>query len=157
MFQKIVIILFLCCAVSCHHQTPFNTAVSAYDEKTDKLLHYVNAFRFNNGKADLTKDAIICSVAQRHADWMARAGKLSHKNDNGEEPWDRVEKVGKSFSAIGENIADESWYDPEAVITMWENSSGHRKNMLGDYSHIGIGVACGDNSMYYWCAVFVSQ
>jgi len=29
----------------------------------------------------------------------------------------------------------------EAAVTMWKNSSGHRRNMVGNYRYIGIGIA----------------
>lgn len=36
----------------------------------------------------------------------------------------------------------------QTLVTMWENSEGHRKNMLGPYKSIGVGVATDGSAVY---------
>lgn len=36
----------------------------------------------------------------------------------------------------------------QTFVTMWENSEGHRKNMLGPYKSIGVGVATDGSAVY---------
>ncbi len=42
--------------------------------------------------------------------------------------------------------------DPAEVakrfVRMWMNSAGHRKNLLGDYRHLGVGVAIQGGKAY---------
>src|SRR5690606_4645258 len=45
-------------------------------------------------------------------------------------------------------------YAPTAVTTGWLDSPGHRKNILGSYTHIGIGVACSSSGRPFYTQVF---
>lgn len=47
------------------------------------------------------------------------------------------------WSRAGENIA--AGYGYTSVVQGWIDSPGHRANMLGDYTHIGIGYYSGSN------------
>jgi uncharacterized protein YkwD len=40
------------------------------------------------------------------------------------------------------------------VVTMWKNSSGHRRNMLGPYKYIGIGIAKDKHGQIFYTEVF---
>lgn len=51
-----------------------------------------------------------------------------------------------------ENIAYGQMSSKEALNT-WMNSAGHRKNILGDFRDIGIGVYK-SNGVYYWVQEF---
>ena len=55
------------------------------------------------------------------------------------------------FGTGSENVA---WNYPtgEAVVAGWMNSSGHRRNILGNYTHCGIGY-----DAPYWTAMFGKQ
>src|SRR5690348_3311528 len=54
----------------------------------------------------------------------------------------------------GENIAY-GYATPQAVMTAWLNSSGHRANIENpSYRAIGVGVARGLNGLYYWTQDF---
>ena len=52
----------------------------------------------------------------------------------------------------GENIA-EYYNTAENVMKGWMNSDGHRANILGDFTTIGIGAVKVDNS-YFWVQIF---
>ncbi len=91
-------------------------------------------------------------------DWSAKqieAGSISHDGF----PYERVKVLKKDFPNASwgfsaENVAMNSLVstDPEIVgkafVTMWKNSEGHRKNMLGNYSYLGVGVAVSGNKVY---------
>jgi uncharacterized protein YkwD len=85
---------------------------------------------------------------------MARLGKLSHElNVPGERNVsERVNKTGFPWSRIAENIA---WnYPPSAVVEGWMNSSGHRRNILGNYTHIGVASCLNEKGEPYYTQVF---
>ncbi|RYZ20068.1 MAG: CAP domain-containing protein, partial [Chitinophagaceae bacterium] len=42
----------------------------------------------------------------------------------------------------------------EDVVNMWKNSAGHRNNMLGKFSRIGIGVARDKKGQLFYTQVF---
>jgi uncharacterized protein YkwD len=93
-------------------------------------------------------------AARVWSDSQAESGKISHDGF----PDKRTETLRESFQAswgiFAENVAmaqtQES--DPAKVgklfVTMWNNSPGHRANMLGNYSYLGAGVARVGNSVY---------
>ena len=82
--------------------------------------------------------------AQKHASWMAQAGRMRHSSMSD------ISAIG--FSPIAENIA---WgqADVEAVMAAWMRSTGHRRNITNEtLDCFGGGVAMKDDRIY-WCCV----
>ena len=55
------------------------------------------------------------------------------------------------------NFAENVAYGPKSgkeVVSMWSTSPGHRKNMLGNYKYIGIGIAKDRQGRNYYTQVF---
>lgn len=105
-----------------------------------------NAERTSRGLAALTTDARLTAAAQRHADWMARTGRMTHGGEG--QPWDRVSEAGYRWSYVGENIAE--CEDLATAMRLWMNSSGHRANILSaNFTQMGFG-----NAGRFWCADF---
>jgi uncharacterized protein YkwD len=118
----------------------------------DNVLWYINSYR----SKPLVRDAQLDEAAQAHADWMAKNNKMSHQQSwFGSKPSDRVSATGYHWRGVAENIAMGQRTEKE-VTTAWYNSSGHRRNMQGDYRHIGIGIAYADDGSIYWCTVFAN-
>jgi len=66
---------------------------------------------------------------------------MSHTGSNGSSVSDRVNRVGniEGSRGVGENVAM-GQRTPEAVVSAWMNSEGHRANILrSETTHIGIG------------------
>ena len=64
-----------------------------------------------------------------------------------------MEKVGITYITAGENIASgqfSSIFAHEALM----NSPGHRKNILGNYKYIGVGVDFGGRYKIYYTENF---
>ena len=62
-------------------------------------------------------------------------------------------KIIKHMHGFAENVA----YGPttgKAVVDLWKNSPGHRRNMLGPYKYIGIGIAKDGQGRIYYTQVF---
>ena len=54
----------------------------------------------------------------------------------------------RGWTRAAENVA--YGYNVTSVVDAWMNSPGHRANILGDFTHIGVGVAKGsDGQLYY--------
>ena len=92
-------------------------------------------------------------AAQRHAEYMAEKDNLSHFGEWFNKPSDRVKKEGYKFWAIAENIAFGQTSVAE-VMKEWMESDGHQCNILGNYRHIGVGMACNKKGRLYWCVLF---
>jgi uncharacterized protein YkwD len=99
------------------------------------------------GLPALTRDARLDRAAQLHAENMARQGRMSHVLD-GRGPGARVCDQGVCRIGVGENVAMGQRTTGE-VMAAWMASPGHRANIQGRYSRIGVGYSGG-----YWCVVF---
>ena len=81
-------------------------------------------------------------AAQAHAEDMASRGYFSHEapdGPNGRTFAQRARSAGCAIGGGAENIANGQRSERE-VFTAWQNSSGHRRNMLGrSYRQYGLG------------------
>ena len=87
---------------------------------------------------------------------MMKENYFDHTNKNNESPFDRMKKENITYSGAGENIAagqTSAIFAHEA----WMNSQGHRKNILGDYKYIGVGVSFGGYYSIYYTQNFYIQ
>ena len=57
---------------------------------------------------------------------------------------------------IGENVAY-GQTTPERVVKAWMDSKGHKENILGSYTHMGVGVYQDSAGTYYWCQLFLND
>ena len=119
-----------------------------YAKGTDELkqsfdiqnFYLLNATRVREGLSPFTRKHELDALATAHSCDMIQNGYFSHYSLNGDSVLERVQDYGISFSRIGENLAmgaQNSIYLHELLM----NSEEHRKNILGDYTHIGIGTA----------------
>ncbi|HEY2918386.1 MAG TPA: CAP domain-containing protein [Candidatus Binatia bacterium] len=126
-----------------------------YSELVNSVHRQVNEFRREHGLKPLTLDPSISAEAREHSAEMARSGKtLGHRGFN-----QRLEDIRKKipYRAAAENVAAAAGYEDPArtVVEGWKNSREHRKNMLGDFSLTGIGVAQSSNGTYFFTQIFV--
>lgn len=113
------------------------------------LFASLNTFRSSQGRNALNRSPLLDAAAQDLADVMARKNNLSHSAD-GQRAGDRIEDAGYVTCNNGqpwaENIARSSIFGTtndlaDVFMTGWENSPGHRKNMVGLFADVGIAVA----------------
>jgi uncharacterized protein YkwD len=64
-----------------------------------------------------------------------------------------VDRAGYHYQETAENVARGQKTVSE-VITGWMKSPGHKKNILGPYSEIGVARVKSKQGQPYWCAVF---
>ena len=66
----------------------------------------------------------------------------------------RQRRMYHSHNGYAENVIY-GYRSPEAMVTAWYHSPGHRKNMLNpSHSEIGVGVVIADNGAPYGTQVF---
>jgi len=110
-----------------------------------QILQDTNAFRAQNGKPALKESAVIDALAQVWTQYMASTGDFRHNPVY-------FEQYPGDPSAGAENIG--YGYTPDTIVSAWISSAGHRANLLGNYTHIGIGYARSSGGRAYFTQNF---
>ncbi|RGC69966.1 Cysteine-rich secretory protein family protein [Micromonospora sp. MW-13] len=136
--------------------TPATTSRSAAgmgaSSQAQQVVDLVNAERAKAGCGALKINSKLTAAAQAHSQDQADHRKMSHDGSDGSDVGERLDRVGYSWRAYGENVA---WNQqtPAAVMDAWMNSSGHRANILNcSFTQIGVGVASSNGP--YWTQDF---
>lgn len=131
--------------------TANSTDVSTAEAKAVELM---NADRRANGLSDLKVSSALTSVARSHAQDMVARNFFSHTNPDGKGLADRLKQANISYSAAGENLAEN--ISVQAAETALMNSSGHRANILNsNYTTVGIGVSFDSDGNVYVVQDFI--
>ena len=132
----------------------FTTGKPITGDLAEDVLKYTNQFRKSKGLKALEMRDDLNAIARKHSENMA-SGRCSF----GHSGYDlRVSKVKKTIKPCDGNIAENVAYgasNGKEAIDIWKNSSGHRKNMLGNYRYIGIGTARNKKGVIYYTQIFV--
>jgi uncharacterized protein YkwD len=126
--------------------------ISAPGGLTDDVLKNTNQFRKSKGLSPLVMRDDLNAIARKHSEDMAK-GRCSFGHTGYEKREAEVRRILPSAS-MAENVA----YGPttaKEVVSLWKNSSGHRRNMLGNYKYIGIGTASDRRGTVYYTQIFV--
>ncbi|PJI84992.1 Cysteine-rich secretory protein family protein [Yoonia maricola] len=144
--KKLLILCILttltACTVSSSSQTTPAQVSSAPTGVATGFTADINAFRASQGRGQLQPNAALTRAAQAHAEDMARRGYFSHTSvggPNGDNFQARARSAGCAMRTGAENIAT-GQRSEAGVFETWENSAGHRRNMLGrSYTQYGLG------------------
>ncbi|MDO5495575.1 MAG: S-layer homology domain-containing protein [bacterium] len=111
-----------------------------------------NQERAKEGLAALVRDPVLDRWAQSWAERMAATGDFRHQTEN----FSAI--MAEYGGGVGENIAGAGGStDGAAFVGLWMNSDGHRANILGNYQHIGVGVAYSAGGYAYAVQIFGSK
>lgn len=158
-----VLVLFIS---SCHRKTV--PAASSKTNTTDNssgrvdvsdmqndILFYVNKHRRAVGLPDLQLLTAASAEASKHsANMAARRTPFGHTGFEG-----RVSAISRSLgsvSAAAENVADGK-LTAQQVVDGWLHSPAHKKNMEGNYTLTGIGLATDAGGIIYFTQIFVRK
>ncbi|WP_245911251.1 SafA/ExsA family spore coat assembly protein [Paraliobacillus ryukyuensis] len=117
------------------------------------VIQLTNQERAKYGLPALKPDWELSRVARYKSQDMRDKGYFSHTSPTYGSPFDMMKAFGVSYQRAGENIA-RGQQTPQDVVRAWMNSSGHRKNILGDFTHIGVGYV--ENGKY-WTQMFIKR
>ncbi len=134
-----------------HHPV---TQASEADVRAE-ILGYTNAARKANGLKPLVINDDLNNIAQQHSERMA-AKKVSFGHTGFQKRYDAARKLLPGLTACGENVA----FGPDSsreIVDGWMKSAGHRANILGNFTLIGIGVAKGKDGSWYYTQFFCGQ
>ena len=119
----------------------------------DEVLKYTNQFRKSKRLPALEMRDDLNAIASRHSEDMAK-GKCSFGHSGYHQRELQVQKIIKLEYGMAENVAYGATSGKQ-VVSMWKGSSGHRKNMLGNYKYIGVGTARDAHGSIYYTEIFV--
>jgi uncharacterized protein YkwD len=110
---------------------------NAIDER--HMLDLVNAERTKAGVPTLSIDAKLTQVAESHSQDMFLRRYFSHVTPEGQDPAQRLDESGITYTIMGENIGYAP--DVDTAHTGLMNSPEHKKNILEPQFHrVGIGI-----------------
>lgn len=113
-----------------------------------QILDDTNAFRASEGLAPLVLDPEISAVARDWSQHLHDTGTFEHNPSF-------AQHIPPGWESAAENIAAGQYAD--TVVEAWINSPGHRANLLGDFTSIGIGYYEGpDGYQRYFTQVFAN-
>ncbi|HET6529650.1 MAG TPA: CAP domain-containing protein [Actinoplanes sp.] len=119
-----------------------------------EVVRLVNVERQQAGCGPLTSDDRLQAAARAHSADMAARDYFSHTTPEGVEFATRITAAGYAWRGAGENIA-KGYRTPEAVMTGWMNSAGHKANILNcGFRDLGVGVAADTGGTLLWTQDF---
>lgn len=138
--------------------------VSKGDGTLEGSIHaQVNSFRSSVGRKEVRRHAGLDKMAQQHSDYMrasrgkSSGGSLTHFGFE-----ERALKAQRmmSMGEVAENIATCSRQGNNAVpvlVNAWKNSTGHMKNMKGQWDVTGIGVSVDSDGTVFATQIFANE
>jgi len=135
------------------------------------IFEKTNELRVLAGYSVLRPLDSLMDLAQYHSVNMVEHHFYSHVDHEGLNPIERAKKKGLNpwvkkegcFYGIAENIAKTPWFEnvigcgdtrsefslTDCMVLGWKNSQPHYKNILGDYTFLGVGLFFDESGMAY--------
>jgi uncharacterized protein YkwD len=111
----------------------------------NEILADTNASRAAHGLPALKLNPSLNAVSQKWSQSMADNGYMAHN------PY-YLEQIPSGWRGAAENVA--YGFSVSSVTDAWMNSEGHRRNILGSYTDIGIGVYKDDSGTIWYTQNF---
>lgn len=122
-----------------------------------ETITLVNEQRKKEGVKSLIHDTDLSVIAKAKAEDMAKNNYFSHASPTYGSVSDMLARYNYKWTAYGENIA-KGQATPEAAVTGWMNSPGHRANALDTkFSRIGSGHAIDNQGTHHWVHLFTEK
>lgn len=124
-----------------------------YNEIENQTLDLINVYRVSMGLNSLEKINHISYKSLEHNDYMIETNIIGHANFA-----ERQSNLHKALGAlkVGENVAF-NYNDPSDVIEAWKNSSSHKENLIGDYTHFGISIRENESGQKFYTNIFIKK
>ena len=134
-----------------------NTNTNSLNALEQSIHHQINQYRQSRNLPALRLAPSITTQARIHSEGMANKQVLfSH---NGFEQ--RVERIGStiSYRSAAENVAfNQGHSDPATqAVQGWLGSSGHLKNIEGQFDLTGIGASKNNAGEYFFTQIFIKS
>lgn len=127
--------------------TPSITAIE------DSVHQQINQLRRSQGLPALTRNSAMDAQARIHSQNMAdKRVPFGHTGFA-----QRIQATGIAYRGAAENVAYNWGYQDPATqaVQGWRYSSGHWRNIIGNYNITGIGVARNSKGEVYFTQLFI--
>lgn len=143
-----ILLLFFVSISSCSEDD--NGEVLIETSITDEILLLVNTHRESKGLNKLVRNTTADNLAINHSKYMIAQDKISHDNFKS-----RTENLRRNENAkgTGENVAY-GYKTAQKVVNAWLNSSGHKENIEGNFTHTGIAAVQNSEGTYFFTQLF---
>ncbi|MES2240309.1 MAG: CAP domain-containing protein [Bacteroidota bacterium] len=122
-----------------------------YNDTELETMKLINDYRVSIGLNPLEKINHISYKSEEHDFYMIDNNVVSH--DGFVERSENIMKV-LGAKSVGENIAY-NYNSPQAAVSAWLNSPGHKANIEGNYTHFGISIRINPtNGKRYYTNIF---
>ncbi len=111
------------------------------------FLSKINASRSAEGLPPVSVHSDLVPDARAHSAEMMAAGEIYHTSP--------LSAVASGWEALAENVGAGPSVD--SLHTAFMNSAGHRRNILGDYNYVGIGVSESDSGQLWVTVIFMRK
>ncbi len=111
-------------------------------------FYVTNALRVREGADPVQWSEKAHESALAHSQDMAQNNYFSHTDRNGGSVAERIRATGLMVSYVAENLAA-GGQNGTIMHELLMNSEGHRRNILGHYQYLGVGVAFGEGNRPY--------
>ncbi len=147
--RKIKVLIALFCVFFSSAQFASSTSMNL------EILMLVNQYRAQHGLANLQLNTVLSTLAEKHSIDMAQ--KILPVGHTGfDRRMQHVHARLPDTTAGAENVAYR-YNSAKIVVDGWIHSPGHRRNILGNYTLTGIGIARNSAGDYYHTQLFVNQ
>jgi uncharacterized protein YkwD len=113
------------------------------------MFELINAERASNGLDPLTPHDQVGAAARAHARDMATNERLQHIGSDGTDAGNRMVREGFNWGSWGENIGA-GFLTAQPLFDAWIGSPGHRAQILGAFTFMGVGAEGSADGTPYW-------
>ena len=152
----IVFTMVSCSSDSSEASSTDNKLVTSYNynEAELKLVTLINNYRSSIGLNTLQVINHISYKSQEHNIYMIDNNVVNH--DYFQQRSNNLIQV-LGAEKVGENIAY-NYQTAESAISAWLNSPGHKANIEGDYTHLGISITVDETTgKKYYTNMFIKK
>jgi len=118
-------------------------------KREKEVFDQLNVYRKQHNLQPYIWNDFMGNLARHHSQQMAEK-RIPFSHQGIEERLNQIKHVSDHYSGGSENVAYSKPGD-QNPIDPWQKSSGHNKNMLGNFSHGAIGLCyIGDDHCKEW-------
>jgi uncharacterized protein YkwD len=117
------------------------------------IVGLINTERARAGRAPLAWQSQVVAAALAHSTDQAAMNRMTHTGSDGSDAGDRILRAGFVWRAWGENVAA-GFTGVQSVFNGWMASAGHRAQILGNYTFVGLAAVSSSSGTVYWTLDF---